>query len=60
MTRWEYNLVPLPSGTLRDIEQELDKFGIVGWELCMSEYGHLIFKRQILSNENESKNKNDN
>jgi hypothetical protein len=51
MHYWQYRFIPLPSGNIIDLEMTLNKMGVMGWELCTSEYGHLIFKRQILLKE---------
>lgn len=45
-TQWEYTLEVMPRGTVGEIRDYLNFFGADGWELCCTDYGHLIFKRQ--------------
>ena len=51
IVKWEYYLVDLYTEPYRwdirlDIQGRLDRYGDFGWELCGTEYGCFIFKRQ--------------
>lgn len=45
-TQWEYTLEVMPRGTVGEIRDYLNFFGADGWELCLADFGHLIFKRR--------------
>lgn len=49
MKKWEYKLVMMPKGgaSLLDVERELNSHGSNGWELCATDYGCWIFKREV-------------
>lgn len=48
MKRYEYKLVTQDQGLDRgDIEHELDKHGIEGWELVGIDYGCFFLMREI-------------
>lgn len=44
--QWEYTLEVMPRGTVAEIRGYLNRFGADGWELCCTDFGHLIFKRR--------------
>lgn len=45
-TQWEYALEPMPHGTVKEIRDYLNWYGDDCWELCLTDFGHLIFKRR--------------
>jgi hypothetical protein len=45
LTQWEYTLEVMPRGTVAEIRGYLNRYGADGWELCLADFGHLIFKR---------------
>ena len=48
MTKYEYKVIRTLKSTHYDLLLEyLNKQGQEGWELCTTEYGAFIFKREI-------------
>lgn len=46
LIQWEYALEDVPRGTVKEIRDYLNRYGDDGWELCLADFGHFIFKRR--------------
>lgn len=49
MKKFEYKLVAQPrKETFEEITETLNSLGVEGWELCSTDYGCFIFKKETL------------
>jgi hypothetical protein len=49
MKTFEYKVEKMPGrATLKDVEEVLNAYGKDGWELCSTEYGAFMLKREVI------------